>query len=149
MPSRFHLNPLGVIVLSTSLAIGCGEAPDTNITPLPDAPAARKAIEAAMENWKAARPTGQIDPGPPRIQVNDSFRKKDQTVERYEILGQTTRERSITFVLRVTFSNPDEVQYVRFVLLGVDPIIVFRQEDYDLMSHWEHKMDPEPSEPES
>ncbi len=31
---------------------------------------------------------------------------------------------------------------VRFLVVGIDPILVFRQEDYELISHWEHKMDP-------
>ena len=28
--------------------------------------------------------------------------------------------------------------------VGIDPILVFRQEDYELLMHWEHPMDPEP-----
>ncbi len=147
MPSRFCLKILSLITVI--IALGCGVSRDTNATPLPAPNVARRAVEAAMENWKAGRPTGRIESGSPRIQVNDSFRKKGQVLDHYEILGNTTAESSLTFVLKVTLSNPDEVQTVRFVLLGIDPVLVFRQEDYELMSHWEHKMDPELSEPPS
>jgi hypothetical protein len=29
---------------------------------------------------------------------------------------------------------------VRYIVLGIDPLFVFRQEDFDLLMHWDHHM---------
>lgn len=145
MPRLRRFTISGIILLS--IASGCREKRDPNATPLPDADSAKKAIVATFETWKAGHTTGKVEPTTPRILVNDSFRKPGQVVESYEILGTNREKRAVTFTVKVTLSNPEETQNIRFYLLGIDPVIVFRQEDYDLMSHWEHKMDPEPEEP--
>ena len=41
---------------------------------------------------------------------------------------------------RVTWSDPEEVERIRFVVVGIDPLWVFRQADYDMIAHWEHKL---------
>jgi hypothetical protein len=33
------------------------------------------------------------------------------------------------------------------VVIGIDPLWVFRHEDYDLLLHWEHPMEPVSVEP--
>jgi hypothetical protein len=145
MTHRSRILLLASLVLT--LTVGCGGSPNGNATPLPDPSAARQAMNAALESWKVGRPTGHVEPGSPRIQLNDSFRKPGQILDRYEILGQIAGERAISFVVKATLSNPSEVETIRFLLLGTDPVIVFRQEDYELLSHFEHKMDPPPNEP--
>jgi hypothetical protein len=145
MTHRSRILPL--VFLFLTVTTGCGVSGNGNATPLPDPATARQAMNAALESWKAGRPTGRVEPTSPRIQLNDSFRKPGQVLDRYEILGQIAGERAISFVVKVTLSNPSEVETIRFLLLGIDPVIVFRQEDFELLSHFEHKMDPEPTEP--
>jgi hypothetical protein len=136
-----RIQPLVLLV-----AIGCAQTPDGSKTPLPTPADARAAMEAALECWKAGKPTGRREPTTPPVQIMDSFRKPGQTVEGWEILGQTTGERAVAMTVRVRLSQPEATETIRFLLLGTDPVLVFRQEDYDLISHFEHKMDPEPAE---
>ncbi|WP_165230757.1 hypothetical protein [Aquisphaera insulae] len=77
----------------------------------------------------------------------DSNREAEQRLVEYQILAQTSSSRNRTLSVRVRLENPAEESIVRFLVMGADPILVFRQEDYDLMMHWEHKMDPEAEEP--
>ena len=147
MPLRFPIRLLGLIASFVVIGLGCGPSHHGNATPLPDPTIARQAMNLALESWRAGRPTGRVEPTSPRIQLNDSFRKPGQILDRYEILGQIAGERAISFVVKATLSHPAEVETIRFLLLGIDPVIVFRQEDFELLSHFEHKMDPEPTEP--
>jgi hypothetical protein len=128
------------------LAIGCGRDLDRAKTPLPTPAAARAAMQAALESWKAGKPTGRVEPTTPRVQIMDSFRKPGQVVEGWEILGQARYETYEAMTVRVKLTNPAATETIRFLLLGTDPVLVWRREDYDLMSHFEHKMDPEPAE---
>lgn len=128
------------------LAIGCAPTPDDSKTPLPTPADARAAMEAAIGCWKAGKPTGRRESTTPPVQVMDSFRKPGQAIVSWEILGQTTLERAVAMTVRVKFTSPEATETIRFLLLGTDPVLVFRQEDYDLMSHFEHRMDPEPVE---
>jgi hypothetical protein len=97
-----------------------------------------------MAAWAAGRPAGMLDTKVPRVQVVDSFRKPNQRLEGFEILAETVSPRARTFSLRLRLVEPDERPLVRYLLVGIDPILIFRQEDYELLTHFEHKMDPEP-----
>ncbi len=124
-------------------APGCAERVNPDDPMLPDVLTAKKAIEATMVAWKAGRPTGNIEEGSPRIQVADSFRVPGQMLERHEILGETKSEKSRDMTVKVIFSNPAETQIIRYRVIGIDPVLVIREEDYQLIAHWDHKMTEE------
>jgi hypothetical protein len=122
--------------------IGCGSRPAHSI--VPDSAQARTVLEAAMAAWAAGRAPGMLDTTAPRVQVVDSFRKPGQKLEGFEILAETASPRARTFSLRLHMSEPDERPLARYLVVGIDPVLVFRQEDYELLTHFQHKMDPEP-----
>lgn len=97
-----------------------------------------------MAAWMAGRPPGMLNTMAPRVQVIDSFRKPNQKLEGFEIAAETASPRARTFSLRLRLSEPDERPLVRYLVVGIDPILIFRQEDYELLTHFEHKMDPQP-----
>jgi hypothetical protein len=45
------------------------------------------------------------------------------------------------FAVRLILGEPREIVATRYLVLGLDPLWVFRQEDFERMLHWEHKMD--------
>jgi hypothetical protein len=132
-----------LIALVATGWLGCEPAPEP-IPIVPDPARGRQAIEAAMTAWKAGHPPGIIEPTSPRVQVVDTHRKPGQTLVDYEILSDSADPRVRTFSLRLTLSGSEERPVARFLVVGIDPILVFRQEDYELLMHWEHRMDPEP-----
>ena len=114
------------------------------ISIVPDPARGRQAIEAAMATWKAGQPTGIVEPTSPRVQVVDTHRKPGQRLVGFEILAESADARVRTFSVRLPLAEPEERPVVRFLVVGIDPVLVFRQEDYELLMHWEHRMDPEP-----
>ncbi len=126
--------------------LGC-EPTAAPVSIVPDSSRGRQAIEAAMTAWRAGHPTGTIEPGSPRVQVIDTHREPGRTLVAYEILSDSADARVRTFTLRLGFSETEDRPIVRFLVVGIDPILVFRQEDYELLMHWEHRMDPEPENP--
>ncbi len=132
-----------LVALVAAALLGCEATPEP-ISIVPDSARGRRAIEAAMATWKAGHPTGVIEPTSPRVQVVDAHRKPGQNLLDYEILSDSADARVRAFSLRLTLSDSDDYPVVRFLVVGIDPILVFRQEDYELLMHWEHRMDPEP-----
>jgi hypothetical protein len=54
------------------------------------------------------------------------------------------------YVVGLKFDNPPAERRERFVVVGIDPLWVFRKEDYDKLAHWEHPMElPQPVKPDS
>ena len=111
---------------------------------VPDPARGRQAIEAVMSTWKAGHPTGILESTSPRVQVIDTHRKPGQTLVSFEVLSDSADSRVRTFSVRLELSDSEDRPVVRYLVVGIDPVLVFRQEDYDLLMHWEHRMDPEP-----
>ena len=43
------------------------------------------------------------------------------------------------FVVKLSLDKPREEQTVRFIVLGQDPLWVFREEDYEMTAHWDRQ----------
>jgi hypothetical protein len=108
---------------------------------VPSTEQARSALTSALAAWKDGHPGGAIASASPKVEVIDSFRKSDRPLKDFEILGPIEFDRFRCFAVRLSIDNPAEVEVVRFLVIGNDPIWVFRQEDVERISHWEHKME--------
>lgn len=136
---------LGCLTLGAALlaAAGCGSRAQ-QFTPAPQT--ARASLEAALEQWKAGSPPGRIACTPP-VEVADASRLAGQTLRSFEVLGETSLgAEGRCFIVRLALDNPAAELRARFVVVGIDPIWVFRKEDYDHLAHWEHPM-PETAAP--
>jgi hypothetical protein len=117
----------------------------------PPAPA-RAAVVAVLDAWRDGRPPG-AGVGPRHdIHLVDNQRRPGQTLARYEVLGEVTYDNARAFAVRLSLENPAEEKVVRFLAVGLDPLWVFRQEDFEMISHWMHPMDKDktseqPAEP--
>ncbi len=103
----------------------------------------RVALTAALDAWKAGRPAGPVAGTVPLIHVTDSSRISGQTLKSWEILGEVPGNAQRCYAVRLVLENPNEERRERFVLVGIDPLWIFRHEDYDLLLHWEHQMPKE------
>jgi hypothetical protein len=108
---------------------------------------ARQALETALAAWRdGAVSDGRLVPGPPAVQVVDTHRREGQQLRTYEILGAVPAEGGHRcFVVRLLLDNPAEEQKARFLVLGIEPLWVFRQEDWDRLMHWEMDMPADPA----
>jgi hypothetical protein len=138
-----------VALFAAGLA-GCqaqpGEAEQIRLVPSTEK--ARSALAAALSAWKEGRLGTSISSTNPKVEVVDSYRKPERALKAFEILGPIEVERARCFAVKLSIANPDEEQVVRYLVFGEDPIWVFRQEDFERLSHWEHKMEEaEPGKP--
>ena len=124
---------VGLLVVA---AVGCTEPADPNRY-YPPEDRARQALEAALTGWEQGAPTGQV-PGTanPTVLLADNQRSPTQRLKAFTVLGAAPGDGPRVFTVRLTFENPAAEQKVRFVVVGIDPVWVFRHEDYEMMSMW-------------
>lgn len=124
-----------------ALALGCrGERDDPGRKFVPDPAVARKAVATMLDEWHA----GKDEKTGATVNVVDKGRKAGQRLVRSEILGEVAAETGRGFAVRLTFENPEAEVIDRYLVIGTGPVWVFRQTDYEMISHWMHPMDPAP-----
>lgn len=123
-------------------ALGCSGA-GTYGKFIPSDNTAQQALESALTDWKNGKPAGNVEGTKPLVQVYDSHRRPKQVLKEFEVLGMVpTGDGPKAFNVRLVLENPHEELKVRYIVLGLDPLLVFTQDDYEMMAHWDHHMDP-------
>jgi hypothetical protein len=135
----FNARPWIARVLVCLLAAigGCGSQPkpvEGYERFIPEPAIARRTLAAMLDEWRDGR-------DPTTVNVVDKHRLPGQRLVRHEILGEVATDGARGFAVRLTLENPNEEPVVRYFVIGVDPIWVFRQEDFELISHWMHPME--------
>ncbi len=132
-----------IVGLSGLLYMRGGQNRATAFTPTPAV--AQLTVKQALDAWQAGADAGEIVGTKPSIVVNDVNRKLGQVLERFEILGETPF-RSVgkfegrNFVVKLELSNPKESIKTEYIVVGRDPLWVYRREDYELVMRWDHHM---------
>jgi hypothetical protein len=134
-----------VLVVATlgGLAAGCDFASSRDhqrFVPTPEK--ARATITTALEAWQRGDPVGELKGTQPLIFVTDAHRRDGQKLEQYEILGEVPGATQRTYLVKVRFANPPAEEKIRYAVLGIDPLWVYRHEDLELLAHWDHAMPP-------
>ena len=115
-----------------------GNSPESYI---PSVKSSVSILEEVFEAWKAEKPTGMIRKSGPAVNVVDESRRPGQKLLGFEILGEVTGNGPRVFAVKLQFDFPKEEKTIRYVLVGIDPLWVFQQSDYDKMVHWEMNHD--------
>lgn len=97
---------------------------------------------AVLDAWQAGRPPEEGVGAKKDVHLVDKQRIPGQKLLRYQVLGEVAADHARGFAVRVTLAGPDEEKVIRLLAVGLDPLWVFRQEDFDLISHWMHPMKP-------
>jgi hypothetical protein len=118
---------LGAAVVLLILGSSCG-GPSMN----PSADRARTALEASLNAWREGEKPGNIEGTNPPVQAVDNEWTNGRKLESFEILGEQPSESDKRFTVKLTYTaatkvKPEEVLYI---VVGVSPIAVFREEDY-------------------
>lgn len=133
-----------VNVLLLALA-GCSRQNEDYI---PSRVIAEAALTTALEYWQAGKPAGEVPGTKPVVYATDSSRKEGQLLRSFRILGETSGGSGRTYAVVLELDNPPEVIKTQYIVVGIDPLWVFRQEDYELLMHWDHYM-PDAVTPDS
>lgn len=127
-------------ILWTTCAVGCAGRTASIEGYVPESETARAALEAALNEWRDGQPPGEIKGASPAVQVVDTHRRSEQRLEEFEILGEVGGDAGRCFSVRIALANPSEELKVRFVVIGISPLWVFREEDFTMLTHWDHPM---------
>ncbi|MEX0711440.1 MAG: hypothetical protein WD278_03770 [Pirellulales bacterium] len=121
---------------------GCGRASQGYQRYVPDEAAAREALAAVLAAWKASsQPDEIVVTGQARtMRLVDTRQRAGQRLLDYEILGEVSAEGPRSFEVRLHLDNPKRDERLLYYLVGIDPLWVFRQEDYNMVAHWDHPM---------
>jgi hypothetical protein len=123
-----------------ALLMGCGRQ-DPYARYIPDEHAAESALKAALEAWKDGAAVGPVPATvKPQVIVVDSWREPKRKLQSYQILGEVPGNTPRCYAVRLNLTNPVAEDRVRFVVLGIDPLWVYRYEDFELVAHWDHRM---------
>jgi hypothetical protein len=108
---------------------------------LPGWAEARHALVSALTAWRDAPSPLPASFDTQSVQFVDKQRRPGQRLLAFQILGQLDAENARQFTVRLNLDGEESPQLVKYNVLGRDPIWVFRLEDYEMISHWEHNMD--------
>ncbi len=129
----------GVVCLGMMASLaGCGNSADRYI---PSVDRAKEVLTTCLDDWKRGLPAGPVSNTNSTVFVVDSQRRDRPVLADYEILGEVPGNAPRCLAVRLRWADPAKEERTRYVVVGIDPLWIFRQEDYDLLSHWEHPME--------
>lgn len=137
--SKSGVSSLAMLLL---VCVGCGSSGSGQERYIPTQAVARATVEAALKAWQRREPGGEIKESKPLIFVTDSHRRAGQTLEAFEILGEVPGETPRCLLIKVKLANPAAEEKIRYAVIGIDPLWVYRHEDLEMILHWDHPMSP-------
>ncbi len=132
-----------LLLAAAAICCGCAQEPDKLERFVPAPELAERALEAVLADWKAGKPPGSIDRLAVKVHITDNQRKPGQLLDDFEILGEVPSATVRCFAVRLKLREPLAEEKVRYAVFGIDPLWVFRQEDLEMLGHWEHPMPAE------
>ncbi len=126
---RNHLTQAPALACLLLLATGCGRAPSEKDY-LPAEQKARAALDSALAAWQNGQPAGKMAAASGTVEVADPEWKAGQKLLGYEILNAETGNGPPRFAVKLRMAGPRGEREVRYVVVGNDPLWVYREDDY-------------------
>jgi hypothetical protein len=103
-------------------------------------------LQLALNAWKEDIPDPEVKQGP-QLHLIDAERDRRRLVA-FTILGDVPQQGMRGFEAELQFADVDQAERREYVIVGIDPLWVFRKEDLEMLAHWDHPMSPPPAEPD-
>src|SRR5262249_14374131 len=108
---------------------GCGKADRSEMDILPSQERARAALERALAAWKSGQRPEAILGEAPKIQVVDSVWREGGKLTSFEIQEAEDKAGPRWFSVKLTMKDSSEPVQVRYAVLGLDPLWIYREGD--------------------
>jgi hypothetical protein len=123
----FHPVLAACLLIVPTLLCGCGRS---NSEFHPRIESAREALEAALEAWRNGEPHQTITSTEPSIDLFDARRQSGERLSSFEILEELPDEGPKQFLVKLKLEGATAPEETKYIVLGKDPLLVFREEDY-------------------
>ncbi len=100
---------------------------------LPDSRIARRALEAALEEWRDSPQTDSAAAAGRSLIFVDRQRRPGQKLSKFEILSESEVDNLRRVVVRLELTDPGETVLAPYYVFDRSPIWVYRAEDFDMM----------------
>jgi hypothetical protein len=119
-----------ICVAVTTIQSGCSSGSSADKY-TPSSETAREALDKALTAWQRSDDPEKADSGTkPAVRMVDANRQAGQKLERFEIKSEIAGQNPARFSVRLHLDNPNEQVEANYVVVGDDPIWVFREEEY-------------------
>jgi hypothetical protein len=112
-------------LLLSFLGLACG-GPSIN----PKTTQARSALETSLDAWRAGKKPIELARADPPVQIADNEWNNGRKLASYEILREEPSSIDKRFAVKLTYAGSADASEVRYIILGAQPLLVFREEDY-------------------
>lgn len=129
--SSFKLIAASLVLTLAFNIVGCGSGESKYI---PADATAKDALVTALKAWQAGQPHGTISTSPVPIDTYDARWQAGSKLESFEIVREEMIDNRKGFVVKMKLADNDEEQEVTYLVIGIDPLMVFRKQDYDKAS---------------
>jgi hypothetical protein len=109
---------------------GCGSGRD-DLDVLPSEDKARAALEKALTAWQSGEKPGKLQGDSHAIEVVDKVWQDGGKLTSFEIVAPVDKPGPRWFSVRLTLKGARGPQQVSYAVLGLDPVWVYREEDYN------------------
>ena len=130
--SLFRLPGLTMLVSLLCLSISCNSAPEKKYIPAADL--AHSALSEALEQWKSGAKHGTIDSFSVPIEVFDARWQNGKKLESFEILSEVESNGPKIFIVKMKLDDDTEEKEQKYLVLGKNPLLIFREQDYQKAS---------------
>jgi hypothetical protein len=114
---------------------------------VPREESARQAVDAYLRAWTGGSTSQSVPDSNPPVKVSDELRRNGRVLKSYTILGSVPADAPICMAVQLNLDNPPEERRERYVVVGIDPLWVWRYDDYLMVTHWSHPMPSSQSPP--
>lgn len=129
--SLLRIHSSGLFSFMLVMAIGCGDSGEARY--IPSETTAREALNVALKAWQDGQALGTITSYQTPIDTFDARWQAGKKLETFEIVREEMLEEKKTFIVKMKLADEEE-QEVTYLVLGNDPLMVFRKQDYDKAS---------------
>lgn len=128
------------IVVAVGLAAaltGCGGP-----TIAPSSERAGQALETVLNAWKAGKPCGRIEGVEPALVVVDSAWQGGKKLDAFEVIGPVDGSTPPRIRVKLSHGAPSKPEEATYVLVGDDPLYIYRDADFDRMLNMDNNPTP-------
>jgi hypothetical protein len=124
--------------LLACLAAGCSNSSAY----APSGHDSRQALEAVLTAWQNGKSPGTIETTSPPVHVVDSAWQGGQKLDRYSILSEEDQDGVKRYNVRLSLKDPRGERNATYVVMGREPVWVYREDDYQRMLNMDNNPSP-------